>query len=172
MPIRGSSLFQTCTVKLNPGTVASKHGDKKSFHQKKKHDSFRYLRIKTIVLIWSEWRDLNSRPLDPQSSALPTAPHPVTTLFIIQYSKGKCKPFFKKICFFPFFCKRQGKKRGGMVPQGPRLSDGGCPKGGAGGELFCRAGPFAQWPPMALPMEVRREEKGKGAKREGEDLRA
>ncbi len=26
--------------------------------------------------IWSEWRDLNSRPLDPQSSALPTAPHP------------------------------------------------------------------------------------------------
>ena len=25
---------------------------------------------------WSEWRDLNSRPLDPQSSALPTAPHP------------------------------------------------------------------------------------------------
>ena len=26
---------------------------------------------------WSEWRDLNSRPLDPQSSALPTALHPV-----------------------------------------------------------------------------------------------
>ena len=26
---------------------------------------------------WSEWRDLNSRPLDPQSSALPAAPHPV-----------------------------------------------------------------------------------------------
>ena len=25
---------------------------------------------------WSEWRDLNSRPLDPQSSALPTALHP------------------------------------------------------------------------------------------------
>ncbi len=25
---------------------------------------------------WSEWRDLNSRPLDPQSSALPAAPHP------------------------------------------------------------------------------------------------
>ena len=33
------------------------------------------LRFSTI-LVWSEWRDLNSRPLDPQSSALPTAPHP------------------------------------------------------------------------------------------------
>ena len=81
MPIRGSSLFQACTVKLNPGTVASKHGDKKSFHQKKKSDSFRYSRIKTIELIWSEWRDLNSRPLDPQSSALPAAPHPVVPKF-------------------------------------------------------------------------------------------
>ena len=119
MPIRGSSLFQTCTVKLNPGTVASKHGDKKSFHQKKKHDSFRYLRIKTIVLIWSEWRDLNSRPLDPQSSALPTAPHPVTTLFIIQYSKGKCKPFFKKICFFLFSAKDRAKSAAEWFRRGP-----------------------------------------------------
>ena len=30
-----------------------------------------------IIITWSEWRDLNSRPLDPQSSALPAAPHPV-----------------------------------------------------------------------------------------------
>ena len=29
------------------------------------------------LFLWSEWRDLNSRPLDPQSSALPAAPHPV-----------------------------------------------------------------------------------------------
>ena len=29
-----------------------------------------------IIIVWSEWRDLNSRPLDPQSSALPTALHP------------------------------------------------------------------------------------------------
>ena len=29
-----------------------------------------------IIIDWSEWRDLNSRPLDPQSSALPTALHP------------------------------------------------------------------------------------------------
>ena len=39
---------------------------------------------------WSEWRDLNSRPLDPQSSALPTAPHPdserynITVLLFLQ----------------------------------------------------------------------------------------
>ena len=26
--------------------------------------------------IWSEWHDLNVRPLPPQGSALPTAPHP------------------------------------------------------------------------------------------------
>ena len=32
--------------------------------------------VKHRYFPWSEWRDLNSRPLDPQSSALPTAPHP------------------------------------------------------------------------------------------------
>ena len=34
-----------------------------------------------IIITWSEWRDLNSRPLDPQSSALPAAPHPVIPEF-------------------------------------------------------------------------------------------
>ena len=68
---------------------------------------------------WSEWRDLNSRPLDPQSSALPTAPHPVTTLFIIQYSKGKCKPFFKKICFFLFSAKDRAKSAAKWFRRGP-----------------------------------------------------
>ena len=33
------------------------------------------------LFLWSEWRDLNSRPLDPQSSALPAAPHPVVPKF-------------------------------------------------------------------------------------------
>ena len=32
--------------------------------------------LKAISLFWSEWRDLHSRRLDPESSALPTAPHP------------------------------------------------------------------------------------------------
>lgn len=36
--------------------------------------STRELRVEAFN--WSEWRDLNSRPLDPQSSALPAAPHP------------------------------------------------------------------------------------------------
>ena len=36
---------------------------------------------------WSEWRDLNSRPLDPQSSALPTALHPDILFFRI--SRGQ-----------------------------------------------------------------------------------
>lgn len=40
----------------------------------KRRTSTTQMRIE--VLVWSEWRDLNSRPLDPQSSALPTAPHP------------------------------------------------------------------------------------------------
>ena len=36
---------------------------------------------KLCPFYWSEWRDLNSRPLDPQSSALPTAPHPDMLFF-------------------------------------------------------------------------------------------
>ena len=57
-------------------------------------------------LIWSEWRDLNSRPLDPQSSALPTALHPDTptslevSLVIIARFFPKCKLFFKKLEIF------------------------------------------------------------------------
>ena len=36
---------------------------------------------------WSEWRDLNSRPLDPQSSALPTALHPDIFLMLSRGSQ-------------------------------------------------------------------------------------
>ena len=51
---------------------------------------------------WSEWRDLNSRPLDPQSSALPTALHPdmnlllslVVSLYILAWTRKKINPFF------------------------------------------------------------------------------
>ncbi len=44
---------------------------------------------------WSEWRDLNSRPLDPQSSALPTAPHPDAIAGdIIARGFVKCKHYF------------------------------------------------------------------------------
>ena len=60
---------------------------------------------------WSEWRDLNSRPLDPQSSALPTALHPdffSSTAFpaadfvILACLFLKCKSFFH---FFQNFFK-------------------------------------------------------------------
>ena len=56
---------------------------------------------------WSEWRDLNSRPLDPQSSALPAAPHPDSvvvasaTCVIIQDSNWNVNPFFKIFFIFP-----------------------------------------------------------------------
>ena len=45
---------------------------------------------------WSEWRDLNSRPLDPQSSALPAALHPVNVIY-------DTTAYLKKQEFFSFF---------------------------------------------------------------------
>ncbi len=58
------------------------------------------------VFIWSEWRDLNSRPLDPQSSALPTAPHPVICFLqrILSYHRcpQKARLFIKKSAFYRF----------------------------------------------------------------------
>ena len=44
-----------------------------------------YHNVVRIIIVWSEWRDLNSRPLDPQSSALPTAPHPDTSSLKLAY---------------------------------------------------------------------------------------
>ena len=35
-----------------------------------------YQLIVDTLLLWSEWRDLNPRPLPPQGSALPPEPHP------------------------------------------------------------------------------------------------
>ena len=54
---------------------------------------------------WSEWRDLNSRPLDPQSSALPTAPHPDNVCYYTGYPVKKQALFSKKSEFF----KKSGK---------------------------------------------------------------
>ena len=66
--------------------------------------------IKIGVLIWSEWRDLNPRPLPPQGSALPTAPHPDLTgywwrpiFYIIAYFFWFVKCFFKKILIWQNF---------------------------------------------------------------------
>ena len=70
--------------------------------KKKKPQTAIYSHLRYFIK-WSEWRDLNSRPLDPQSSALPTAPHPdiqngyyIITLFCL------LQVFF---LFFSFFFK-------------------------------------------------------------------
>ena len=60
-----------------------------------------------IIIVWSEWRDLNSRPLDPQSSALPAALHPdadvrFTQLDYITTRHQKKQVLFSKKCIFLF----------------------------------------------------------------------
>ena len=52
-------------------------------------------------LLWSEWQDLNLRPLPPQGSALPAAPHPDrppyrVDLNIIAHPFLFVKPFLEK----------------------------------------------------------------------------
>ena len=72
-------------------------------------------------VFWSEWRDLNSRPLDPQSSALPTAPHPdiavafATASGIIPQPLLKCK---HKIAYFLIFlfCRPEAKRPPRSIP--------------------------------------------------------
>ena len=47
------------------------------FYIKQKSERFSNLKEKVrIIIFWSEWRDLNPRPLGPEPSALPTALHP------------------------------------------------------------------------------------------------
>ena len=54
-----------------------------------------------LCFSWSEWQDLNLRPLPPQGSALPTAPHPdlyrflPKALYIITPVLTKVKMFFE-----------------------------------------------------------------------------
>ena len=56
---------------------------------------------------WSEWRDLNSRPLDPQSSALPTAPHPdISAAAIAAANDIIARCFAKSKHYFCFFTKK------------------------------------------------------------------
>ena len=72
---------------------------------------------------WSEWRDLNSRPLDPQSSALPTALHPDILfccasrgqLVYINMTVMKLQPLIS--IFLKFFCKRDSMKTCWQSPQ-------------------------------------------------------
>ena len=50
---------------------------------------------------WSEWQDLNLRPLPPQGSALPAAPHPdFATLVLYHIFLFKSSLFLKKVNLF------------------------------------------------------------------------
>ena len=50
----------------------------RGFYKKKLDTRFDTYCIKTGVQLWSEWGDLNPRPLGPEPSALPAALHPVS----------------------------------------------------------------------------------------------
>ena len=54
--------------------------------------------IKPFLLIWSEWRDSNSRHPGPKPGALPTGPHPdsIRTEFIIHDSLQKINQIFSE----------------------------------------------------------------------------
>ena len=83
---------------------------------------------------WSEWRDLNSRPLDPQSSALPTALHPDSREYntinnvILQVFFKIFSVFFNFLLFcrdfvpfcalavwYVFVCAADNRKKSGLV---------------------------------------------------------
>ena len=69
---------------------------------------------------WSEWRDLNSRPLDPQSSALPTALHPVILFVAVPYRSQLCYISMasnKMQAFFLIFLKNFEKDKNGLKGQ-------------------------------------------------------
>ena len=51
--------------------------------------------INTCVPTWSEWGDLNSRPLGPEPSALPTALHPEIIFAIIISEVGIVKNYLR-----------------------------------------------------------------------------
>ena len=72
--------------------------------RKKKNRSIKPKDFILRFLRWSEWRDLNSRPLDPQSSALPAAPHPDNVVYYTgQFRKMQAllSNFLKKFCKGP-----------------------------------------------------------------------
>ena len=54
----------------------------RGFCKKKLDTRFDTHCIKTGVQLWSEWGDLNPRPLGPEPSALPAALHPVSLTII------------------------------------------------------------------------------------------
>ena len=85
--------FEKASKKLSFSTLVSSLGKRKESGRELRSDSF-----------WSEWRDLNSRPLDPQSSALPAAPHPDNVVYYtgrFRKMQALFSNFLKKFCKGP-----------------------------------------------------------------------
>jgi hypothetical protein len=61
---------------------------------------------------WSEWRDLNPRPLGPEPSALPTALHPDAAKDIIRDGSGNVKSWLRIHILEAFFigCKQTSEQ--------------------------------------------------------------
>ena len=56
-----------------PALVLLKH----IFNRNDKSEHITHLdNVVRIIIVWSEWRDSNSRPPAPKAGALPTAQHP------------------------------------------------------------------------------------------------
>ncbi len=76
----------------------------RSGREKKEKPQYQAKGLHTAVFRWSEWRDLNSRPLDPQSSALPAAPHPDNVVYYtgrFRKMQALFSNFLKKFCKGP-----------------------------------------------------------------------
>ena len=64
------------------------------------------------TLFWSEWRDLNPRPLGPEPSALPTALHPDAAIDIIRDGGSNVKSWLRIHILEAFFigCKQTSEQ--------------------------------------------------------------
>ena len=87
-----------------PASLHLKH----IFNRNDKSEHITYLdNVVRIIIVWSEWRDLNSRPLDPQSSALPTALHPDGLLLMFRSQLVYINtPFYEMQVLFSNFLKK------------------------------------------------------------------
>ena len=78
----------------------------RSFYKKKLDTNQDTHCIKIGVQLWSEWRDLNSRPLGPEPSTLPTALHPDTDISKTELYClwAELSSIFRKLFFYS--CKK------------------------------------------------------------------